>query len=258
MPTVVTSFTDSCYKRYAKAFVDSFHRYWPKNVNLVVYYEGQNPQDGWRFIDEVRGVDEWMDAIRPFSLMTGKVADKYNINFDAGMVRKAFIEAHAARTFGGKVVWIDSDVVTFDDVPENFIDFTLPDDKMCCYLGRDWLYTESGYIGFNYDHPACEEFLQLYLNVFTSWAIFSQKGWHDCYGFDAARRVLIKNSPDAAGYFNDMAAHLPPGVMHPFANSVLSTVMDHRKGSRKDSRTPLSDLVIPRKEPYWTAAESRE
>ena len=254
--TVVTSFTESGYNRYAKAFVDSFRQYWPKEVNLVVYYEGTNPQEGWRFIDEVRDLDNWMEAIKPFNLMTGKVGEKYNINLDAGMVRKAFIEAHAARTFGGKVVWVDSDVVTFAEVPENFIDFTLPDDKVCCYLGRDWMYTESGYIGFNYDHPACEGFLQLYLNIFTSGAIFSQPGWHDCYGFDAARKVMIKNMPEANDYFNDLAAHLPDGVMHPFINSVLGTCLDHRKGPRKDTRSDPKDLVIPRKEVYWTQPEA--
>lgn len=250
MHTVVTSFTADGYERYAKDFVESFKKHW-KNTNLVVYYEGDHPQDDWRFIEEVEGLSDWMASISRFELMSGKVGGSYNINLDAGMCRKAFIEAHVARTIKGKVVWIDSDVVTFDEVPENFIDFVLPDDKMCCYLGRDWMYTESGFLGFNYDHPMCEPFFQLYLNVFKSGAIFTQKGWHDCYGFDAARKVLLKSQPEAADAFNDLAGHLPPGVMHPFVNSILGTCMDHRKGDRKKTRSTKEDLVIPRTEVYW-------
>lgn len=170
----------------------------------------------------------------------------YNINLDARMARKSFIQAHAVKQFGGKVFWVDADTITHSPIPDTFLDEVLPDDKLACYLGRDWMYTESGFIGFNADHPLCEQFFLFYLNVFKSGAIFTQRGWHDCYGFDAARKIIRR--PDL---FNDLAAHLPEGVMHPFVNSVLGAFLDHRKGNRKGSRTSREDLVINRTEPYW-------
>lgn len=179
--------------------------------------------------------------------MSGMVNQtRYNIKYDARMARKSFMQAHAIKQFGGKVFWVDADTITHSPVPETLLDEVLPDDKLCCYLGRDWMYTESGFIGFNADHPLCEHFFQLYLNVFKSGAIFTQPGWHDCYGFDAVRKIV--NRPDL---FNDLAAHLPEGVMHPAPNSVLGSVLDHRKGGRKGSSSSAEDLVIERKEPYW-------
>jgi hypothetical protein len=139
----------------------------------------------------------------------------------------------------------------------------LPDDKFCCYLGRDFLYTESGFIGFNADHPICTGFFDNYINVFMSGAIFSmgqllqtkegqtfhQSRWHDCEGFDAIRKAMQR--PDA---FVDLAAGLPDKTMHPYINSVLGKYFDHRKGPRKEGRSTQKDLVVPRTEEYWKHA----
>lgn len=251
--TLVTSFTDEQYLSYGMDCLTSFTKHWPESVDMVVYIEGDLPVSGTRIkylpYEDVFGIKEWFDAIKPFELMTGSLHGQYNIQFDARMVRKPLIQNHACKTIGGKVIWLDADVITFDKVPEDFIDKTLPDDKLCCYLGRDWAYTESGYLGFNTEHERCEEFLQTYLSIFTSGIIFAQPGWHDCYGFDFARKNFYpKKSP---AWFHDLAAGLEGKVGHPFVNSMLGQYMDHRKGRRKKSRSTKDDLVAPRTEAYW-------
>lgn len=251
MKTVVTSFTEEGYERYGKAFIDSFREHWPKDVKLVVYYEGTNLREGWRHIEEVEILSDWMEAIGNFPVMSGKIGSGYNINLDARMARKSFIQAHAIKQFGGKVFWIDADTITHSAVPSGFLDSVLPDDKFSCYLGRDWMYTESGFIGFNAEHPMCASFFTAYLQVFISGAIFTRPGWHDCYGFDAARKII--KHPEA---FNDLAAHLPEGVLHPLINSVLGAHLDHLKGNRKGGSSSAEDLVIERTEPYWKGVQS--
>ncbi len=192
-----------------------------------------------------------MDAVAHFPMMSGRMGNQYVIDFDARMARKSFIQAHAIKQFGGKVFWIDADTITHSKVPASFLDEVLPDDKFCCYLGRDWMYTESGFLGFNAAHPICQSFFTAYLQVFISGAIFTRRWWHDCAGFDAARKI-VRNTEA----FNDLAAHLPEGVMHPFVNSVLGSFMDHRKGGRKGSRSSQEDLVIKRGEAYWNEGQS--
>jgi hypothetical protein len=178
--------------------------------------------------------------------MLGKHPSGYNIQYDASQARKAFIEADAVAYYGGKVFWIDADVVTHAHVSDTFLDDVLPDNRLCCFLGRDgWFYTESGFIGFNADHDHCSTFMQAYLSIYKSGAIFTQQGWHDCIGFDMVRRVLDPTM------FVNLAAGLPHGTMHPFVNSILGSVMDHRKGKRKKTRSTKEDLVKPRPEPYW-------
>ncbi len=243
----------SIYEGYGQDFLKTFAKHWPRSVRCVIYTDGPvaNAYEWDRFMwlntAEVVGHDEWMEKIRPFPLMHGNVGGgDYSIQFDARQCRKAFIECHAVEQFGGKVFWIDADVYTFADVPPDFLDKCLPDDKLSCFLGRDgWFYTESGFIGFNADHPACDQFVTAYRNIFNSGAIFTQHGWHDCYGYD----VLRKGAP--AKWFKDLYAGLPKGNLHPFISSPLGAVMDHRKGARKDKRSSPDELVIERSEPYW-------
>ena len=260
MKTVVTSFNEEGYRQYGWRFIETFDLYWPSDVRLVVFHEGVSHQDDntraqWRPISEVKGLGAWMANIAGIPLMNGKLPDgKYNIQFDARMARKAFIECHAIETFGGKVFWVDADVLTFAHVPATFLDEVLPDDKFNCYLGRDpWFYTESGFIGFNADHPAAKQFVAAYRSVFQTGVIFTLQGWHDCYGFDATRKSF-----GDAEIFHDLASHLPQGVMHPFVNSVLAKYMDHLKGPRKKTgRSKQGDLVIAREEDYWNKDKER-
>lgn len=254
--TVITSFTEKGYQRYGKHFLETFREYWPKNVRLVVYYEGTNKRDGWNSITEVPGLDAWMRVIAPFQLMQGSVFDRYDITRDARTNRVIFMQNHALRTYQGKVFWIDGDVITHAKIPKTFLDEVLPDDKLCCYLGRgDWYDSETGFIGFNYAHPACENLMRVEENVLFTGIVFALPRWWDMTVFDWARTAVCEKTPSLKNAFVDLAKDLPRGTMHPFICSVLGAYMDHRKGDRKESRSPKEDLVVPRTEPYWNEPE---
>lgn len=254
--TVVTSMSREIYEGYGRDFLRTFEQHWPASVELIVFFDNDFWPPGTTeatarrfFLRHVAGValhDEWMARIAPFSMMAGDMGDgTYNIQYDARQARKAFIECHAIETIGGKVFWIDADVIFHAPVTTDFLDQILPDDKLCCHLGRAHMYTESGWIGFNADHPEAMRFAKAYRKVFLSGAVFCLPGWHDCYAFDILRAGLPKK------FFKDLAEHLPAGTMHPFVNSVLGSVADHRKGGRKKTRSTKADLVIERTEPYW-------
>ncbi len=252
--TVVTSMSDEIYTTYGAEFLSTFAQRWPINVRCVVYLdsitEPVRPKALERFelrpTSEVTLLQVWYDKIAAFPMMRGDIGEgKYDIQFDARQARKCFIESHACQEYGGKVAWLDADVVTHADVPGDFLDRVLPDDKLCAYLGRPWWrYSETGFIAWNADHPACSTFMKGYRNIYLSGAIFMLPGWHDCYGFD----ILRQQQP--AKWFVNLAEGLPE-CMHPFVNSPLGAFMDHRKGQRKKTRSSKSDLVIERFEPYW-------
>ncbi len=237
LPNVVTSFNEEGYKRYGEAFVETFLKFWSPGVRLTVFYEGDNfPFThglSWVPIEEVAHLADYMANLR-FPIMHGIVGDHYNIQFDARQARKVFIEMHALKKYGGKVFWIDADTITHSHVPETFLDDVLPDDKFNCYLGRDgWFYTETGFIGYNANHPIASKFIKNYLHLYITGVNFTMPGWHDCYGFDAVRQQIFKNSPDL---FVDLAKDLPRGVMHPQANAITGKYMSHLKGDRKDTK----------------------
>jgi len=235
--TLVTSFNTSGYKRYGEKFLKSFRTFWPRQ-KLVVFYEGDFqgiPENeykvSWHPIESVTGWPQFEEKL--FPLMTGKVGLNYDINFDARMCRKVFIQCHAGQLFGGKVFWIDADTILREEVPDDFLDTVLPDDKFNCYLGRDgWYYTESGFIGFNMNHQLAEHFMAAYKGVVESGVIFGQPGWHACFAFDSVRLGPAKPYADA---FANLAKDVPHGTMHPQAQSILGKYMWHLKGDRKDT-----------------------
>lgn len=252
--TVVTSFSPQGYKEYGRDFLVSFRKFWPTSVRLVTYLDASISDDfdaDFVLLNEA-DMPEWAyfyEGIKRFPLMCGQTPGGYSIQYDARMARKTFIEADAVKQYGDKVFWIDADVITHAPVSEDFLDQMLPDDKMSCYLGRDgWAYTESGFLGFNANHPACKDFMAGYVSMFTQGYIFTQKFWHDCMAYDMARLACDP------GWFHNLAAWLPHGTMHPFVNSPLGAVMDHRKGPRKSGRSGREDLVVQRTEPYWLDA----
>ena len=175
---VVTSFHKAGFEVYGRKFLETFKKYWPSSVNLTIYFEDEhdrNPNFKWEPISSVEFLDEYMAKLR-FPLFHGIQGDKYNINWDARMARKSFIQMHSMRKFKGKVAWLDSDVITHEPVPENFLDTVLPDDKFCAYLGRDgWMYTESGFLAFNASHP------------------IAQKYWLTCLKHFALMRTYVSN-----------------------------------------------------------------
>lgn len=263
LPNCITSFNWDGYNRYGKRFIETFKEYWPNSIRLTVYYEGPEFDNfefptgvSWRPIEEVEFLTDFLNAIKPFPIMNGIVGDKYDINYDARMARKAFMEVHAARTYGGKIFWLDSDCTTEKHVPLSFLDECLPDDKFSCYLGRDgWYFTESGFIGFNSEHPIAKEFFRNYLHMFITGVIFTQApqytqqgglasgGWHDCIGFDCTRFLATQNGH--GGEFVNLAEHVPQGHMHPYMVSAPGKYMTHWKGNRKDTgKLRPEDLVV--------------
>jgi hypothetical protein len=236
-----------------KKCIETFLEHWPEDIRLVVYWEKwKNPVKHWGpRVDDlnmawVEHLSEFLKAISYFPLMSGNVGNGYNIEYDARMCRAGLIHAHAMKTIGGKVFWIDADTVTHSKVTHEFLDELLPDDKLACCLRRPHFNTETGFLGMNADHPDAKQWVEMWQMVYTSGAIFTQKGWHDNWGFDLAYKWL--NKPDV---FNDLARALPEGCMHVLINSRVGSVMDHLKGNRKNGKSRKDDLIWARPEPYW-------
>lgn len=250
LPNVITSFNWQGWERYGKKFVETWKEYWSPKIRLTIYYEGPEFDSfefptgvSWKPIEEVEFLQDYMASLK-FPIMHGIVGDHYDINYDARMARKTFMQIHAARTYGGKVFWMDADAVTTKHVPEAFLDNMLPDDKFSCYLGRDgWYFTESGFIGFNASHPMAKEFFKNYAHIFITGVIFTQQWWHDCIAYDCTRFLSMKAGNEAQ--FVNLAAHVPKGTMHPFQNSAPGQYMIHLKGDRKDTgKLREGDLVV--------------
>ena len=121
------------------------------------------------------------------------------------------------------VVWIDADVVAKKRFGQTLIK-TLLNKEMCAYLGRQNVYSETGFIAFDTHHPDFPEFKRRFREFYDKRYIFQLGYWIDCTAFDEARRGLSSRdlSPEAAG-FGDV-----------FGNSLIGDYFTHNKGQGHD------------------------
>jgi hypothetical protein len=249
---VITSFSQRLYESYAWRFLESFERFWPKDVKLYVYTEDCIP----RTVGEVRNLLQCCPELVAFKqahaqrTIDASGAAKKGFRFDAiRFAHKVFAILHGTRNVNAdKAFWIDADVVTFSPIPHTFLDSCLPDDCYTACLKRDNSYSECGFVGYNLRHPIHEEFMKAWEELYTSGRLFELSEWHDSYVYDHIRRNFETQgklrSHDLSG------AHA--GAAHPFVNCDLGRYMDHLKGRRKLSgKSRPSDLSVARPEEYW-------
>lgn len=170
---------------------------------------------------------------------------------------KTYCIFHAASTVPADALfWIDADTVTFRPIPRSFVESTLPETAMCSFLGRPYRTSECGYVGYNLRHPELRPFLDCWKALYDTDTLFELDEWHDSWVFDWVRRRFEARGVET----HDLSSGLGRrAVGHPFINGPLGAYMDHLKGERKElGRSPTSDLVVDRGEPYWRRASQGE
>lgn len=236
MLTVCTGWSPTGWTEYAWRFLESFNRHWPKArfyaYTEVPYYlpRGEN-----KLIWDIPGCREFIErhqnspkargrAIKP-DWKQSAIAQGYNWRFDAWKwCRQGFIPLAAAEQAGerGLLLWLDADVVTFEDIPEGFIESLLPEGKDVAYLGRSKKYHSE--IGFQlYRLPEAMPMLRRFRDYYASDEVFNLGEWHSAHVFDKARIETGMKGHDLT----------PGGTGHVWWQSPLCKYMDHLKGDRK-------------------------
>lgn len=243
--TVVTGWAPAGWRHYAKTFVETFATRWPVEVGLIAYAEEpvHMVRGECRSVWEIPGALEFYARHRDVKSHNGrqqtphwrpkdvrKLANGHAAwRWDAVRFFKQLIIPHQASLGlpdGDVLVWLDADVVTFDDVPGGFIEHLMGKADLC-YLGRN----EGSEIGFWAVrlNGSGRAFLGTVSDAYlTDWA-FGLSQWHSAFVWDHVRKTA-----ERAGL---KATNLTPGGRdHVFVSrqSPLHTCLDHLKGSRKD------------------------
>lgn len=271
----------SCHRRgfetYGRRMLESFDQHWPQPVPLLFYAED--------FVPDVRSARilvrdllpscpgladfkqrhagsvlahgasrKWRPRLRLDHYQRRLRLDglKWGRGFRWNAVRfahKSFAVFHAARNCAADVlVWVDADMVFFDDIAPREIESWIPADRLVGYLKRP-TWSECGLVAYNLRHPQTAAMLSEFETLYTTDSLFRQDEFHDSYLFDRVRERAERRGAVS----HDIAEGIGFRAEHVLINSRLGRYMDHLKGPRKErGRSSASDLIVHRDERYWS------
>lgn len=245
MIRVCSGFSPAGYEIYGKNFLETFDKFWPKGIDLRVYVESPLPvtqqayRDCIKYVSECEGLLEFIErhsdsleangklqSIRTCNWKPKNTARGYDYRYDAvKFSRQCFIPEAAlvGMDDGDILVWLDADVLTFKQVPEDFIENLLGENDMA-YLGRGAHHSEIGFWAVRIGEQS-RKFVRLLANVYRTDDVFNFQEWHSAFIWDSCRlgmgdRLKVRNLT-------------PKGSGHVWFQSPLSRYMDHLKGNRK-------------------------
>lgn len=239
--TIITSFSNTGYHEYGKRFIETFQKFWPTEVKLVVYHEGIKdlPFESYNLY-KVPACFDFLTKHASDKVVKGQkqkpehrwkaraIEAGYNFRFDAyKFCRKVFALNDARQKIkSGKMFWLDADVVTTSTVPTGLLNTLLGDsDELCrLYRGSDY-HSECGFVGYNLDKEIVHHFLQDFADLFTTGKVFQLPEWHDSWVFD----YLVDQYSGSMNVVNIPSS----SKSHIFNFSMLGRYMDHLKGPER-------------------------
>lgn len=252
--TVVTSFSPEGYEKYGYHFVKMFDKFWPKNMNLIIFTENDDHLPVILDVDNSRisvhnllkespSCYEFLERHKDNKIINGtemksghvwaskNIKEGYNFRYDAyKFCRKPFaIEAALNHVEEGFLFWVDADVITFRQIPISFFSEVLPQDKVLSFLGRGKNISECGFMGFNLKQfkGHSKNIIRTITSLYATDDFLNEGEWNDCFIFDAVRKVAL----EPEDWFDIPSTR----NSSPFNTSMLANYMDHLKGNRKDS-----------------------
>lgn len=254
MKTFVTSMNAKLFNQYGSQFLLGWEAMAAPDVELIVCFEGpldqlnSNVHMGRRYrvipidseiqqfflkkfggLAEMRGF-QYKNPKKGVPLNVG-----YNYRFDAirfSFKIFSFFKCMEMNLLKNDFAWIDADIVCKQPFSSADLQEFFPEvDQLASYLGRKSFpmpnpYSECGFVGYNYKHPKCINFISEMLDMYLSGNLLMLKEWHDCMVFDYMRKNF-EVTHDVK--FKDLAAYVPFSNS-PFSETRLSLYFDHLKG----------------------------
>lgn len=238
----VTAFHPEGFKQYGHRLIESFEQYacdfdihiyasdmsdsrYSGNIaSNAVWHEQFDIQELSSFLYRHKDNDH-VHGLKPNSSWKQRdLVAGYNYRFDmhkfSRMIYVMWAEAH--RDPSGRMVWLDGDCVLREDLPEDFLNRSLPDGYAYSYLGRAKKYSETGFLVFNL--PEVFPILDEWASFCTSDSFLKQPEQHSAFLFDRARELYA----DIKGY-----NLTPNGSGHPIYDCFVGEYIMHLKGDRK-------------------------
>lgn len=238
MVTVVTGFNKKGLEEYGYKCLESFKKHWPKEVKHISYLEEPDEKvsglsDEVRYLHEIPDLVHFIGTNMDNRVAAGRepragwkqrdIEKGYCYKFDILKFCKqvVYLWDAAQKCNDDYLLWLDGDVLTFEDISESFIRGLIPYDYAASYLGRVNKHSEIGLLAFHL--PKAMPIINEYARPIIDGSVFELDEWHSAYLFDEARKK-----------YKDICYDMTPnGRGHVWFQSELGNYMDHLKGDRK-------------------------
>ncbi len=234
---VISTFPNSSWEIYSKAMLESFVKFWPAEVPLLIQLDDDllrdqvgkvlRPQDavccGWKddhaaFIKRNKQFDDPSNYRKQVTRFAHKVF----------AIKGAYEAYQQAKAAGDKdtpryLIWLDADVITTKPVTMEDLAKCLPaEDDSVSYLGRkDWPHSECGWLAFDLEKEG-GMFIDVFHGMYTSDAVLKLQETHDSWVFDHIRKS--EDAPKCTNLTLDK-----PG-MDIWSQSPMAAWSTHHKG----------------------------
>ena len=245
---VLTTFSEDGFNLYGKRMINTFLKFWPKDVEIIVYTDVpiplKNPRIHNLLISSIPEIASFRKrhennaeskGLKPNQNWPNKaLLEKYNYKYDAyRFCFQAIVLFPAAQYISSDaiMIWLDADVYTFKEITTDYLNELLPENYDCSYLGRTKLHSECGWMAFRL--PKCNYFLSNMLDNYNMGLCFSEKdGSVPPYIFDSYRGDYEKEG--LLKFLNLAEDDISTG--HVWFSSPLGQRMDHLKGNYKTQK----------------------
>ena len=145
---------------------------------------------------------------------------------------KVFAQS-AARGWGTKIYYVDSDCKFMDTIHDSWYQNCLPDLTFLSFYHRPSQYTETGFVAFNNRSRVVDDFFREYKKWYITDKVYTIKKlgknfWTDCHTLDGTRQMFkddprYSEKPLGDGRNGHIMAR----------DTFINPYIDHRKGQRK-------------------------
>lgn len=231
----ITTFNKPYYEEMAHYMIETYDKFWPKDINLYAYLE------------------DFKLPIVSSNIVTYDIFEKCNPDlqsfldwrgqhFTRGFSFKAYTFINAARTMTEDVlIYLDADSITFRPIKKEFLDKVLPEDTLAAYMGvtmdkgkykgTNLQNAETCIFFVNLKHPGANDFVNHYEHIYNSREIDDRERFrkpHDTWAFTECVQLAEKAGHKIHDLHSERKAHSP------LKETMLAKYFRHFKAARKN------------------------
>lgn len=229
----ITTFNKPYYDNMAHKMVETYLKFWPKDIPLYVYTEDMKLPVQAENLKEL-DIYENCPGLKEFLDWRGD-------HFTRGMAFKTYSFISAFKNIECDVIiYLDADSVTYKTITREFLDSLLPNKELTAYMGvtmnkGKWQGNETEnaetciYL-FNKQHAGAKQFMDHYEYIYESREIDDRQRFkkpHDTWAFTECVQRALANGH----LINDL--HPTRKAHSPLKETVLGDYFRHFKGARK-------------------------